>query len=165
MASLMLVLISMTLISSGVGPLSELVKLSHFLNELNLSRNQIASRGADSFALGLKFNRAIQTLDLSHNNLQDGGCRIIFEAFRDNRVTSIETIHISHNNLGSRAATAAADLISVTMSLKELNMKNNLITDSEGLANFCKALPRARTITHLVIQNQILHNELEFERK
>lgn len=56
------------------------LKLNNSLKKLNLGNNKITAKDAIQIANLLKANSLLEHLDLSNNNLEDGGLETVIEA-------------------------------------------------------------------------------------
>eukprot|EP00039_Didymoeca_costata_P031126 m.33249 g.33249 ORF g.33249 m.33249 type:complete len:795 (+) comp8507_c0_seq1:292-2676(+) len=115
------------------------------LNELNLSRNKLASAGAIALAEALEANTTLVCLKLSENEIDEKGGLALGKALRSNK--SLAELDLEQNDLGSEGTTGILEGMRENKHLQTLNLNSNglgsacwdsiiaCITDNESLAH------------------------------
>ena len=115
---------------TGVILVSSFLYHSSILQELNLSYNNISNGGAVAISVFLK-DTALQELNFSHNSISDNGIVIIGKALRTNR--KLKIFDISYNNISDNGAVAIAICLKNNCILQELNLLYNAVPYSAKL--------------------------------
>ncbi len=111
------------------------------LKILNLMDNNIETEGAEAFGVVLKFSHTLQELNLSRNSIGDNGVRLIAQGLIENEDTCLQGLDISWNGIKDAGAGFLAEMLVQNSSLTLLNLKCNFICDSgmKALAESLKA--------------------------
>ena len=97
--------------------------LSSSLIKLDLSFNEILSKGAEFLAAGLKKNHSLQTLDLSFNKIKNKGGIALGKALADNK--NFQELHFKDNGLKNKAAEVLSNLCRTNKNIKILDLSLN----------------------------------------
>jgi len=135
---------------SGALVLSDLLKFSAVLTELDLAGNNISPEGAVAISEALKVNAVLTTLDLFNNNIGPEGAIAIAEALKVNAV--LTRLGLQNNNIGFEGAKAIAEVLKVNAVVTTLVLSNNSIGD-EGAKAIAEALKVNAVVTTLGLYN------------
>lgn len=91
----------------------------------------------DELCDALKVNTALQTLDVSYNELGDDGVRALSDALKVN--TALQSLDVSGNQFGVYGARALGDAVKVNTVLQTLDVRGNWI-GIDGARAFSDAL-------------------------
>ncbi|XP_068113546.1 NACHT, LRR and PYD domains-containing protein 14-like isoform X1 [Hyperolius riggenbachi] len=108
------------------------------LKELRLHESNITSDSCEDLKSVLLKNHTLTVLDLTDNNLQDSGMKILCEALRDPTCT-LQELNLQHTDLSPDACQDIGSVITVNRSLHHLDLTWNSIKDS-GVKVLCEAL-------------------------
>ena len=124
------------------------------VTELDLSGNEIEKEGSKIISEFLKNNNVLQSLNLGNNMLGIEGMRMIAEGLKQN--TTIRKLIIHDNRLKDEGAKIISEvLMNNNTSLTELHIGENQISDN-GMNQICEALKTNSTLKVLnVIMNFI----------
>ena len=155
--------------------ISDCLKINKSLKELNISKNEITSNGAQEIATAIRVNTTLEKLDLSCNEISNDGVRFISDGLNNynnslqelniskNKITSegakyigdairvnttLEKLDLSCNSVSDDGAAAISDSLQLNKSLQELNMSRNEIT-SEGTKKIAQVIHMNTTLKHL----------------
>ena len=109
------------------GLISDLLKISKSLKELNISNNGITSDGAKEIATAISVNTTLEKLDLSCNMLSDDGVTFISNALKNN--ISLQELNMSKNKITSEGAKYISEAIQVNTTLEKLDLSSNVISN------------------------------------
>ena len=115
----------------SVEGLSEFVHRLKYLHCLKIAGNNLGS-GARNLLLDFKYFIYLQELDLSGNDIGMDGTVALASAFQN--CCQLQTLHLSHNSIGSDGAVVLASACRNTSQLKKLNLQSNDIGPSGGSA-------------------------------
>ena len=132
--------------SKGAKVIAEAIRLNTTLEKLDLSFNKLSDDGATFISDGLKTNKSLQELKISRNDISSKGAKVIAEAIRLN--TTLEKLDLSFNKLSDDGASFISDGLKTNKSLQELKMSKNNIT-SEGAKMIAEALQLNTTLKQL----------------
>ena len=97
--------------------------LSSSLIKLDLSFNEILSKGAELLAAGLKKNHSLQILDLSFNKIKNKGGIALGKALADNK--NFQELYFKDNGLKNKAAEVLSNLCRTNKNIKILDLSLN----------------------------------------
>ncbi|CAO2829198.1 unnamed protein product [Amaranthus hypochondriacus] len=106
--------------SKGAFHIAEYIKSTKSLLWLNIYMNDIGDEGAEKIADALKQNRSITTIDLGGNNIHAKGITCIAEVLKDNDV--ITTLELGYNPIGPDGAKALAEVLKFHGNVKTLKL-------------------------------------------
>ncbi|KAM9466929.1 uncharacterized protein Hap1MRO34_015898 [Clarias gariepinus] len=120
------------------------------LQELYLCDNKLNSFH-DSMQLGelLKYNRTLQTLDLSNNAISDSGLEELSDGLRGQKA-GLRTLVLHNNQITHRGMTHLGSVLPFLRTLEMLDLSDNDLED-RGLHTLKEALICNRSITRLVL--------------
>jgi hypothetical protein len=75
--------------------ITQFMRVSRTLTDLDLSRNNITHRGAESLAMAIKVTPTLVTVNLSYNRIGDPGARFVCDSFRDNPQHKLRNLNLS----------------------------------------------------------------------
>ena len=93
--------------------------------DLNLSKNQIGSIGAQALGAALQVNQSIQSLNLEYNHIGDIGAQALGTALKFNQ--SIQKLKLSRNQIGATGIETLGTALEVNQSIQKLNLHSNQI--------------------------------------
>ena len=97
---------------------------------LDLSSNNIGDGGAIALAEALKVNASLTVLYLMSNGISPAGASALAEMLKLN--TSLTVLNLNYNNIGA-GASALAEVFKVNTSLTDLDLNNNNIGDGGAI--------------------------------
>lgn len=107
------------------------------LTFLDLSSNGLGIRAGAALAKSLESNKSLKEIRLSGNNFRDRTIEGLCSSLSESKNKALEVLDLSHNNIGSRGATAIGVLLEQKASyggrLRKLNLSWNQIRDASGL--------------------------------
>ncbi|CAG8734697.1 24805_t:CDS:2, partial [Cetraspora pellucida] len=112
-------------------------------------------------AKSLYKNTTLTYLDLSHNFLQNEGCKALAEALNEN--TKLTHLHLQNNYIGPEGGIVIALALQKNISLTHLNLSENKLGPDGGQA-LANALCKNKSLKHLLLWNNQLSFELEKAR-
>ena len=117
--------------------LSNCLKETDNLQNLNLRNNNISDTGAALIAQAIEVNKVEETLNISCNKFSDDGVTAICNCLTNNYV--LQELYMSENEVSSKGANEIAKLIGKNISLKVLDISSMCIHD-DGVTEICKCL-------------------------
>ncbi|UOB16523.1 sister chromatid cohesion protein PDS5 [Abyssalbus ytuae] len=114
------------------------------LEVLNLSRNQLGDGGAEAISAGLGANQQLHTLDLSNNGIRNKGIGELAEALKSN--TTLCKLDLSYNQLSKAGAEYLKDMLKGNKTLTELRLLGNPNIPGEILDDIEDYLNRNRRL-------------------
>ena len=128
------------------------------LQDLNLSRNQIASDRVIALATALKANGSLRTLNLAQNLIREGGIPEFVQALKVN--SSLQELCLSFNKVNNNGLSALSGFLQENSSLKVLDISRNAFSDN-GFIDFAKGLAENKGIQSLNLsKNKDVTDEL-----
>lgn len=120
--------------SDGIRELCQALSTNSQLRSLTLSDNCIQEDSAWLLGEMLRRNRSLRNLYLSSCNLFPGDVKSIANGILRNQESEIERLDLSCNEVGDGGARAVAELILRHGRLRELDLRTNTITEAGGTA-------------------------------
>ena len=117
------------------------------LTKFNLSFNSITNEAAYDIAAFLSHSTKLKVLDLSCNDLQESGCRIIFKVIQNLSVLS--SLKLSSCNVINKATDELVNVLLHNTLLQELDLSYNAISALDAV----KILKGMKSCTHLKSMN------------
>ena len=115
----------------GVSILSDAIRDSQFLEELNISHNSIADLGVQYLASAIN-NSGLKRINLSQNDISDIGAKYLAEMFLTN--TKLIELSLSENQIGNDGIKMLADALNHGRTVLEvLNISANTGIDDESV--------------------------------
>ena len=144
------------------------------LRILDLGDNNIMTEGAEAFGVVLRFSHTLEELNLSRNNIGDDGVRVIAQGLKENGDSALRRLDLSWNGIKDTGAGLLADMLKGNGVLRYLNLRCNFICDG-GIRDLALALPHDLALEELdIIGNQwrdpsamidaLCHHEIRLER-
>ena len=120
------------------------------LEELNLSRCELAGDSIDTVAAGLSKNRTVVRLHLAWNGFGDFGAKVLAAALERN--CTLKALDLTSNLIRTEGGAALAHSLDLNRALETLILTDNAIGDATGelLADLTK---RNRTLTTLLLHS------------
>ena len=115
--------------------------------QLDLSYNNLGPEGAKAIAALCAVCASVTKILVSSNRLGAEGATILCDALRESKVTNVQELDLSDNNIGRDGAKAIAALCSVTASVTKILVRRNKLGD-QGATVLCDAL-RASKVTNV----------------
>ena len=113
------------------------------LTFLDLSTNQLGAGAGSALADALRGNKSLRELRLSGNNFRDRTIEALCTSLSKSKNKALEFLDLSHNNIGSRGAAAIGVLLKEKASyagrLRKLDLSWNKIRDASGLLSGIQA--------------------------
>ena len=126
------------------------------LKKLYISNNSITQKAANDIAAVISCNTQLQELNISNNDLQTRGAVIISKALKG--TCMLTKLNISKNNITHKVADNVAAVISCNTQLKEFEASDNYL-QNEGAIIILKALQSVSMLTKLCIsKNSITYD-------
>lgn len=123
------------------------------LQHLNLSLNRVGPDGAAAFGAVLKYSHTLQDLNLSRNNVAEGVMQLL-EGLQESEETDLRRLDLSWNSLRDNAAVRLASLLRGNGVLQSLNLASNAI-GTQGIISLAKSLPYDVALRELdIVGNQ-----------
>ncbi|KAI5474358.1 leucine-rich repeat containing protein 68 [Pseudohyphozyma bogoriensis] len=148
---------------NGVSYISQVLKRNRTLKVLNLSENKIDVQGLVSIAEALKYNTALETLDMSLNPC----CGPALEGITSLRAaiainSNLKRIFLNSTDLSSEGAIALAEFLPEATSLLHLDLTGNFDIDIAGVMALSVAVKMNNTLRCLDLN--IPPNDPDFAR-
>ena len=139
--------------TAGVRIIMKALQGIHTLKMLYLGNNVISCEAADDIAAVIYCNTKLQEIDISENNLQTAGVRIIMKALQG--IHTLKMLYLRNNVISCEAADDIAAVISCNTKLQEIDIsENNLQT--AGVRIIMKALQGIHTLKMLYLRNNVI---------
>ena len=113
------------------------------VTELDISGNEIEREGSKIISEFLKKNKVLKSLNLGNNMLGIEGIKTIAEGLKQN--TTMKKLMIHDNRLKDEGARIISELLMKNSSLTELHIGENQISDN-GMNQICEALKTNSTL-------------------
>lgn len=117
----------------GMTRLAENLMDNNSLTYLDLSCNRITRDGVEELSKVLQKNTAIETLDLGFNRLEDDGAIHIANALATLN-TTLKTLVVTTNNIGSKGLCALADAMKTNTTLTNIYIWGNKLEEPAAIA-------------------------------
>eukprot|EP00455_Lapot_gusevi_P003117 TRINITY_DN11291_c0_g1_i2.p1 TRINITY_DN11291_c0_g1~~TRINITY_DN11291_c0_g1_i2.p1 ORF type:complete len:479 (-),score=81.73 TRINITY_DN11291_c0_g1_i2:116-1552(-) len=144
--------------SVEVDVISNALCTNHTISELDLSHNHITLDAAQSLARALSENRTLKLLKLDHTQLNDAALSVLASALPN---SCLETLVLSHNQIGGPGAAALAQALSspsLTDTLKCILLDHNNLGD-EGAAELASMLLHNSYLHSLDLQHNNINTQ------
>ncbi|XP_070370217.1 leucine-rich repeat-containing protein 74A isoform X4 [Equus asinus] len=138
------------IMAEGVVSLTQMLRENYYLQELNLSDNDLGLEGARIISEFLQRNTSslsnlqlsalnvgLQSLDLSWNHFYTRGAVALCNGLRTN--VTLKKLDVSMNGFGNEGATALGDVLRLNNSLAYLDVSGNDISN-EGVSKISRGL-------------------------
>ena len=128
------------------------------LTKLNISHNSITAEAANDIATFLSQNTKLQVLNISFNNLQELGCKNIFQALKEGSHI-LSSLKIGHCKIINEAADELTNVLLNNTRLKELDLSySNLLTSDatrifDGIKNTLNLV--AIYVRYIIITSEV----------
>lgn len=119
--------------------------------ELDVSGNELSTRGGKLIAEAIFDNSSIERLDVSANGITDDAGQILINNFQDN--TIIQRLDLSHNKIGSRSCFVLARILRQYATLRVVNLSSNPLGEPGGRCLFREIL-HGSTTCEVIIYTQ-----------
>uniref|UniRef100_A0A8C1SXV0 NACHT, LRR and PYD domains-containing protein 3-like n=1 Tax=Cyprinus carpio TaxID=7962 RepID=A0A8C1SXV0_CYPCA len=115
---------------SGVKLLSDVLKSSQCqLNILRFSGCNLTGLCCESLSLSLQSSNSLRELDLSNNDLQDSGVKLLSDGLKSSHC-QLNTLRVTGCNLSDQCCKSLSSSLQSSNSLRELDLSNNDLQDS-----------------------------------
>ena len=142
--------------SKGAKVIAEANRLNTTLEKLDLSFNKLSDDGASFISDGLKTNMSLQELKMSKNNITSEGAKMIAEALQLN--TTLKQLDLSINKIFDDGATAISNVLKSNITLQELNISHNNITN-KGITKITELIQINSTLQNINISKNHITTE------
>jgi hypothetical protein len=142
------------LLPAGAEDLAAAVRMpTSGIRVLSVADNHVGDEGALSFAMALRDNASLDSLDLQGNQIGDRGAAGLAEVLSTNR--ALRRLLLPHNLLRCQGFAALAATVATNGTLESLDVSFNQVADS-GATALALALPQNSSLTDLDLAgNQI----------
>ena len=135
----------------------EFLKTNKTLKIVVLSNNKLTSNGGFFLADALVKNKTIDTLNISHNSINNGGITSLLNVLTNNNNT-VSNLNIGYNNLKSDDFQSLSDYLSSNPNLTTIDISGNTIDPlSANIVGI--ALKKAKKITKAKFNRTGLNDE------
>lgn len=133
------------------------------LENLNLCRNNISSKGAQIISQFLEKNQYLKVLDLSMNLISDDGIEYISNSLLKNNI--LQKIRLHDNKIGNNGISSFSKMLSENTGLLFVDLHRNLI-DNNGARLFFLSLIHNNSLVELNLLGNNITDEIndEFEK-
>ena len=139
----------------GASFISDSLKTSTSLKELNVSNTKITSEGAKGIAEAIEVNSRLERIDLSFSKLCDVGANFISNGLKANK--SLQELNMSKNEITTEGAKGIAEALQLNMTLKLLDLSINKISD-DGATAISNSLKSNSALQELSISHNNITN-------
>ncbi len=119
--------------------LSQSLSKCRYLRQLNLSSNELSSKGLDMILDRLLLTKDvhIENLSIAKIRIDDAALLPLFGALENNRLPALKYLDIGHNQLGNDAGEAIGRLLETNNSVETLRLQWNKfrLQGAEALAS------------------------------
>ncbi|CAF1245015.1 unnamed protein product [Didymodactylos carnosus] len=156
-----LVLINRNLNDQDMKILATYIKINQFLNQLDLTSNEITCTGVVYLMEAiLNFNSTLTEISFSNNQLGDIGVKIL--ALYLKRYNNLSYIDLSSNNVTDVGLYKIANMLTKNRTLIKLNLNGNQIRDP-GIEKLTYEIEKNTTLKQLYLQsNRITDRSIPF---
>lgn len=141
-------------------PLAGALQTGHAFEEVDLSYNELGSKGLRSLLALLQTDAVVRKLNLSYNRIDADGVEELCAVLREN--TSLEELSLSGNQLGNRGGLAVAQLLQGDGAIKRLHLSNCELDDL-SLIYLATVLRENETLRSLDVSRSLLAPLMEEE--
>jgi hypothetical protein len=140
------------------------------LEKVTLSRNRFGMKAATALAEWLKKpDCCVEHLDLAYCQLGDAETKVIAEAIKTQKQSSLKELHMEHNNIRAQGGKSLGDALSKQKTIEKVYLQWNPFGD-EGGQYISRAIKTNGSITHLDMHmtgfadgaSKIMANSLKF---
>ena len=150
----------------AVSTISSCLKSNSTLYKLNLSNNQINDDGVKILVEALTVHATLRKLDMSHNAISDDGVLFISEFLESNKL--LLELSLAKNIITDKGAKTLAEALQMNTTLNELDIADNFI-GKDGIMEIVKACAKNKVsklvCTHNNLSKSGLIPIIEFIRK
>ncbi|XP_050961338.1 LOW QUALITY PROTEIN: NACHT, LRR and PYD domains-containing protein 3-like [Labeo rohita] len=115
---------------SAVKLLSDALKSSHcHLNILRFAGCNLTGQCCESLSSSLQSSNSLRELDLSHNDLQNKGVKLLSDGLKNSHC-QLNTLRVTSCNLSDQCCESLSLCLQSSNSLRELDLSNNDLQDS-----------------------------------
>ncbi|UJR18189.1 hypothetical protein I4U23_005090 [Adineta vaga] len=146
-----LVLMSAAITDQGLSVLSDAIHDNQYLEELNISQNNISDVGVQYLASAMKTS-ALKRLDLSANDISDEGVKYLAEALQTN--LKLIQLSLSENRIGNDGVKVFADILSHGNTILEmLNLSANSSIDDDTISALIAMIEHNQSLKKLDLRH------------
>ena len=138
--------------------LANFLSINPNLKYLDISGNNIESKTANLFGIGLKKNKNLNIIKLNKCNLNDDSSPQIFNFMNQ---TNINKIELNDNQFGGMGAIIILNQLRSTLSIQEISLENCQLT-SNSLSSIAQILKDWKNLKFINFKNNSF-NEQEFK--
>lgn len=140
------------LVSEGhVVILAEILRDNTWLQELNLSLNNIGSRGANALAKVLETNTGLLSLNLAFTFIGDEEVIALAKALKN---TNLQKLDLSNNRISDNGLKALLEALKSSRTLKELSL-NSIAMSIEGMRTLAQEVANSTLLKLYIGGNHI----------
>ncbi|CAF1250215.1 unnamed protein product [Adineta steineri] len=154
-------LMSTGLTPRGVSILSDAIYNSQYLEELNISHNNISDSGVKHLASVIN-SSALKRIDLSENDISDEGAGYLAEMFQSN----VKLVHLSlaENRIGNTGVKVLADALNHgNVALEVLNLSASTDINDDSIHTLVDMIKQNRSLKKLDLRHCDLTEDCERE--
>ena len=134
--------------------LHELLKSSHFLEDLRIKRNKLFSESVDSIITGLSQNSSLKELRMSNSHFRMANVALLASVLREQSMCTLTLLKLRDCNISSEGAVELAAGLCKKTTLRTLYLTHNPIGDNvKGAIAIAEMLVENKTLIRLEVDD------------